>query len=134
MRSSQLSVRSQDSIANARRQGRPRLASARAQLLIGVGLSIVFVVFVMLLAAATKFVDPVPAINPTTTTKDSTGKIVIQSARDAGCQERHFDNDTGRLSEITVSCTTPEFDDHNRPLVRGTTGRLNQIGKSFQNR
>jgi hypothetical protein len=87
MRSSQLSVRSQDSIANARRQGRPRLASARPQLVISVGLSIVFVVFLMLLATTTKFVDPAPAINATTTAKDRGGKIVIQSARDAASSD-----------------------------------------------
>jgi hypothetical protein len=122
-------------LRRARRQDRPgRLASTRAQLVIGAGFLIFFVVFLLLLAAATKSVDPLSAINATSAIKDRSGKIVIHSARDAGCEERHFDNDSGRMTEISASCSTREFDDSSRPSVRGTTGRLNQIGKYFQNR
>jgi hypothetical protein len=57
-----------------------------------------------------------------------TGKILLHSDGDR-CRQRMFDNQTGRITEANVPC-----DADAQSKLQGTSGRLNQISKSFTNR
>jgi hypothetical protein len=103
-------------------------------LIVGVGFSIILLALCLLALAVNEFSDPAAATNPAPGINAHSGKIVIHAARGDGCQQRRFDNGTGRLTEVSASCDGPEFDDSGRSISRGTIGRLNQIGKSFQDR
>jgi hypothetical protein len=100
----------------------------------GVGFSLSAVALLLLLAAVTKYVNSPAATSAGSSMEARTGKIMIESVRGEVCEERKFDNGTGRISGIGAPCRTPDVDDNGRPIVRGTAGRLDAIGKSFLNR
>jgi hypothetical protein len=104
----------------------------RSLLFLSIGFS-VLLGLCLLAVAVHEFARPA-ATNATADNNAHSGKIVIRAARGDGCQQRRFDNRTGRVTHVSVSCEGPEFDDNGRPIPRGTIGRLNQIGKSFQDR
>jgi hypothetical protein len=63
-----------------------------------------------------------------------TGKVLINSVQGERCRQRIFDNQTGRMVDANAPCNNSEFEANGRQIFRGTINRLDQIGKSFQNR
>jgi len=90
------------------------------------------------LTTTTKFVEPIAVKNEIAGIKEGTknfaATIVIHAPRGEGCQQRRFDNATGRMTQSNAPCGSAAFDDNNRSAIKGTAGRLNEIGKSFHNR
>jgi hypothetical protein len=62
------------------------------------------------------------------------GKVLINSVQGERCRQRIFDNQTGRMVDANAPCNNSEFETNGRQIFRGTINRLDQIGKSFQNR
>jgi len=58
---------------------------------------------------------------------------VIMQRDNQECQQRTFDNDSGRMSDATKPCNTSNvvLDSHGVPVPMGTVHRLNAISKSF---
>jgi hypothetical protein len=136
MQSLPLNTRNPPGVPVTRPQARPAPRAPMRQsraLAIGLGFSALAVLCLVLLAATTKFLDS-RSMPSATSLKDTTAKIVIHAPDGQGCQQRRFDNSTGRLTEMSVSCANPTFDENGRPIIKGTNGRLNEIGNSFRNR
>jgi hypothetical protein len=137
MRSTTLDIRNPRANMDARakelvaRSGPARPSTA---MMIGIGVSSLSALGLLLMAATTTYVQPISATNAIPRIKDSSARIVIHAPHGESCQQRRFDNETGRMTELNVSCESRTFDDSGRPVIKGTTGRLNEIGKSFHNR
>jgi hypothetical protein len=101
-------------------------------LTIGVAISMALTICLLAALAANRVSGPIaaPLIDPDA----HSGKIIVHSPQGEGCVQRHFDNATGRITDVNVPCGTSAFDDSGRPVIKGTAGRLNQIGKSFLDR
>ena len=137
MQSPPLNIRNHRTIAGVRaheRRARPPQTRHFTPLIIGIGISTITVLCLLLLAATTKITEPIAMTNGMVGTKDSGATIEIHAPRGEGCQQRRFDNATGRMTESNVPCASPAFDGNGRPIIKGTSGRLNEIGKSFHNR
>jgi hypothetical protein len=115
----------------AARRAPRRLVTA---LIVAVAVSTVCVLFLLGVVTITKFLEPVATPNALPSIKNANAKIVIHAPDGEGCRQRRFDNATGRMTDLNVSCEGPALDDSGRPIPKGTIGRLNQIGKSFQKR
>jgi hypothetical protein len=137
MQSLPLDARNAPNVPAAHPQARPAPRAPTRQsraLVIGLGFSALAVVLCLVLLAVTMVFLDSRSMPSATTVKDTTAKIVIHARDGEGCQQRRFDNRTGRLTEVSVSCAEPTFHDNGRPIIKGTSGRLNEIGKSFRNR
>jgi hypothetical protein len=62
----------------------------------------------------------------------SVATIVLHSSA-SGCQQRSFNNQTGRISDQTSPCHNDVvLDAKGMPMPTGTTRTLNSISKSFK--
>jgi hypothetical protein len=125
-------------LSSARARKRRPAGTARTWtdtlLLIGGTASMLLTVCLLAVVAANKLSNPIEVADTPSGPDAHGGKIVIHSPQGDGCLQRRFDNVTGRITEAGVLCGSPEFDGNGRPIVNGTVGRLNQIGKSFHDR
>jgi hypothetical protein len=110
------------------------LSGPHGLLLIIAAASTLLTVFLLAVLAVKSISSPIRAADPPISPDTHSGKIVIHSAQGDGCVQRRFDNATGRITDVNFPCGTSEFDEMGRPIVKGTVGRLNQIGKSFLDR
>jgi hypothetical protein len=135
MQSLPLNTRNSLEVPATRPQARPvpraPIRQSRA-LAIGLGFSALAVVCLMLFVVTTRILSS-HSMPSASSLKDITANIVIHAPDGEGCQQRRFDNRTGRLTEVSISCASPTLDENGRPVIKGTTGRLNEIGKSFRN-
>ena len=58
------------------------------------------------------------------------GTVIVQKDNQE-CQQRTFDNDSGRMSDAATPCSKIVLDEHGVPVPMGTVHRLNAISKSF---
>jgi hypothetical protein len=60
-----------------------------------------------------------------------TGKIILETNLDR-CEQMKFDNSSGRYIDGRRPCDNQiQFDEHGKPIPRGTIHRLDSISRSF---
>jgi hypothetical protein len=119
--------------AHMRKAGASQKRRRLAKMSLGVFTAGALIVAVAVFAIGFSTAPPPVAENGASHDDPSSVATIVLYSSASGCQQRSFNNQTGRISDQTLPCHNDVvLDAKGMPMPTGTTRTLNSISKSFK--